>query len=90
MCGNPFGNLSQLARLIAPEIMSPTTPPRAAATPQITCPRCHAQLNPGYEWCPHCGATLHVTTCAYCGRLIKAGLDDCPSCGAPVMSRAAI
>ncbi|MBI5029284.1 MAG: zinc ribbon domain-containing protein [Chloroflexi bacterium] len=52
--------------------------------------RCHAQVNPGYEWCPHCGSSLHTTRCAYCGRTIKVGLDDCPSCGAPVMGRATV
>ncbi len=90
MCGNPFGNLSQLARMIAPDVSVPTAQPRAVVSPPMTCPRCHAPVNPGYEWCPHCGASLHATTCAYCGRSINAALDDCPSCGAPVMGRATV
>lgn len=83
MCGNPLGRLSDLARLITPQVITPTVQSTSAVAPQITCVRCHAQVNPGYEWCPHCGAALHAMTCTYCGESIKAGLDDCPLCGAP-------
>ena len=87
MCGNPFGTLTQLARVldIAPQV---ETPVRVVAPPQITCARCHAQVDAGYDWCPRCGASLRATTCAYCGRRVAAGVDDCPSCGAPISNRA--
>ena len=91
MCGGPKNSirtLAGLAQLIAPEIIQQTDAPRVVAPPQITCARCHAQVDAGYEWCPRCGASLRATTCAYCGRRVAAGLDDCPSCGAPISNRA--
>ncbi len=88
MCGDPLGTLVHRARVIAPQVVTPTAQQRFAASPPITCARCRAQVNVTYEGCPHCGASLRATTCAYCGRSIKAGLDDCPSCGAPALAHA--
>lgn len=91
MCGGPGNSLrtiAGLARLIAPVIISQTDAPRVAAPLQITCARCDARVDAGYDWCPRCGASLRATTCAYCGRRIAAGRDDCSSCGAPVLERA--
>ena len=89
MCGSPFGALNQLARALD---MTPQTgiPVRVVAPPQVTCVRCDARVDAGYDWCPDCGASLRAIPCAYCGRRIAAGLDNCPSCGAPAMGRATV
>ena len=44
------------------------------------CPRCAAQLRPGYTFCPKCGVAL-AQACPQCRRAVEAGWSHCARCG---------
>jgi RNA polymerase subunit RPABC4/transcription elongation factor Spt4 len=51
--------------------------------PQVSCPRCQAQLQPGLSFCPNCGSPMGPA-CPQCHRLTEAGWSHCGHCGAPL------
>lgn len=44
------------------------------------CPRCSAQVEKGFHYCPKCGYAL-TPTCGQCGREISSEYVCCPYCG---------
>ncbi|MGD0056389.1 MAG: tetratricopeptide repeat protein [Methanomassiliicoccales archaeon] len=53
------------------------------------CPNCHAIVEPEWESCPDCGASLSKF-CAKCGEPLGKGVAKCPCCGAEVEKSAAL
>lgn len=53
------------------------------------CPNCHAIVEPDWESCPDCGASL-PKLCANCGEPLEKGAARCPCCGAEVEKSAAV
>lgn len=49
----------------------------------VPCPRCGAQLRPGFAFCPKCGGPLSLA-CPQCRRAVEPGWSHCASCGAPL------
>lgn len=47
------------------------------------CPNCHAALQPGFRFCPHCRYVVGPT-CMHCGRAIELDYKVCPYCGQAV------
>ena len=55
---------------------------RENSKPEGECPKCGAEVSPGHELCPVCGAKL-VDYCTFCGAPMSPDDLDCPECGAP-------
>jgi RNA polymerase subunit RPABC4/transcription elongation factor Spt4 len=45
------------------------------------CSHCRAKVQPGFAFCPHCGAALSPA-CPACRRPVEPGWANCPYCGA--------
>ncbi len=46
----------------------------------LPCPSCKKPVEPGYAFCPHCGARLQEA-CPKCGESVEANWKVCPHCG---------
>ncbi|MGB7295783.1 MAG: zinc ribbon domain-containing protein [Candidatus Aminicenantales bacterium] len=44
------------------------------------CPACQKTVEPGFVYCPHCGASLQKT-CPSCGKPTESDWKVCPHCG---------
>jgi hypothetical protein len=52
----------------------------------LLCPRCHAQVHPGWGFCSHCGSRLDLAageapTCENCGAVVDPTTSACWKCG---------
>jgi hypothetical protein len=47
---------------------------------KLPCPSCKKPVEPGYAFCPHCGARLQEG-CPKCGESVEANWKACPHCG---------
>ncbi len=75
VCCGPAGPVSS----------SPPSPSEAADKTILTCPACQKPVEPGFIYCPHCGASLQQT-CKSCGKPTEFAWKVCPHCGAPLKS----
>jgi cytochrome bd-type quinol oxidase subunit 2 len=49
--------------------------------PQVPCHGCGIKLQPGFAFCPNCGASMGPV-CPQCHRLTEPGWSNCANCGA--------
>ena len=75
ICEEPAGSAG------LPQSSQPTRPEAAGEKP-LTCPACNKTVEPGFVYCPHCGASLQKT-CPSCGKLKEKDWKVCPHCGTP-------
>ncbi len=59
---------------------SPGGPTATPAAPSTKCPECGRDVDAGFAFCPHCGASLQPV-CPSCRRPVEKGWKVCPHCG---------
>jgi Double zinc ribbon len=74
-------------RLSRPE-PDPPEPPKSAAEPAPTCPRCRESLprTRRVVFCPFCGERVDPLRCSRCGTELEPGWKHCITCGRPTTS----
>ncbi len=72
--GNLIGLLIYLIVRAEPE----KAPPKER--PSLACPKCQKPVEPGFAFCPHCGAAMQGS-CPECGKPAEKGWKACPHCG---------